>query len=211
MDYYRTFPPNCYVPTMNSFIPSMVPNWQWPVPDKENNSQRHKFSKAEDDLLRKLVEKYGETNWMAVSSQMKTRTPRQCRERFKNYLSSKIKNGPWTLEEEKLLEEKVKELGQRWAKIALFFESRSDVNVKNHWAALVNRQIREKQSALLKEKALQEVTIEEKVNETYNTSELFNSSNTQSSSSFWGNTSTVDWQPESISTFLGDSMVDFFL
>ena len=67
-------------------------NWIWPMLEKGNSSMRHKFTKAEDDLLKQLVLKYGETNWMAVAAQMKTRTPRQCRERYKNYLSDKIKN-----------------------------------------------------------------------------------------------------------------------
>lgn len=121
----------------------------WPVIDKPSGSIRHKFTKAEDELLKSLVEKYGEANWVAVSAQMKTRSPRQCRERYKNYLSPKIQNGPWTPEEEQLLIEKVKEYGQRWANIAAFFEPRSDVNVKNHWTAMVNRQIRER-NALVK-------------------------------------------------------------
>ncbi|EAY05451.1 Myb-like DNA-binding domain containing protein [Trichomonas vaginalis G3] len=135
--FYNYYP---YPQQMMQFPPT---NYMWPAVDRGNSSLRHKFTKAEDDLLKQLVAKFGESNWMAVASHMKTRTPRQCRERYKNYLSDKIKNGPWTHEEEVLLQEKVKELGQKWAKIALFFESRSDVNVKNHWTALVNRQIRE--------------------------------------------------------------------
>ncbi|EAY14130.1 Myb-like DNA-binding domain containing protein [Trichomonas vaginalis G3] len=121
----------------------------WPSIDKPSGAIRHKFTKAEDELLKSLVEKYGEANWVVVSAQMKTRSPRQCRERYKNYLSPKIQNGPWTPEEEALLVEKVKEFGQRWANIAVFFEPRSDVNVKNHWTAMVNRQIRER-NALVK-------------------------------------------------------------
>ena len=140
-------------------------NWSWPLVDRGNTAIRHKFTKAEDDLLKQLVAKYGETNWMAVATQMKTRTPRQCRERYKNYLSEKIKNGPWTPQEELLLQEKVKELGQKWAKIALFFESRSDVNVKNHWTALVNRQMREQHSAMMKAKASEVEQKDKNINE----------------------------------------------
>lgn len=116
----------------------------WPKFVKPQQSIRHKFTKAEDELLKSLVEKHGESNWITISAAMKTRSPRQCRERYKNYLSPKIQNGPWTPEEEQLLIEKVKELGQRWSNIALYFEPRSDVNVKNHWSAMVNRQLREK-------------------------------------------------------------------
>ncbi|EAY03575.1 Myb-like DNA-binding domain containing protein [Trichomonas vaginalis G3] len=106
---------------------------------KSNLSVRHKFSSEEDSKLKKLVEKYGENDWTTVASEMKTRTARQCRERFKNYLSPKLTNGPWTEEEDKLLEEKFNEYGPKWAKIAVFFPSRSDVNVKNHWTSLANK------------------------------------------------------------------------
>jgi len=196
-------------------VPMAIHSWSWPVPDKGNSSQRHKFSKAEDELLRKLVEKYGETNWTVVAAHMKTRTPRQCRERFKNYLSTKIRNDPWTIEEETLLEEKVKELGPRWAKIALFFESRSDVNVKNHWTALLNRQMREKQCALLKEKNSSNEPINN--NQKFPVPEIFvpeittefaNSINDNQQSPQWGE--SEEFSASSISNFIGDSMVEFF-
>lgn len=116
----------------------------WPSKPKKGGNLRHKFTKTEDETLKRMVETYGEGNWAAVASGLKNRTARQCRERFKNYLSPNIKNLPWTHEEEVLLEEKVKEFGQKWAKIALFFEQRSDVNVKNHWTAMQNRQQRER-------------------------------------------------------------------
>jgi hypothetical protein len=95
--------------------------------------------KAEDEQLRALVTRFGEQNWNLVSSHMSNRTARQCRERYKNYLSPIYRNNPWTAEEEMLLGEKVRELGQKWSAIARFFEGRSDVNVKNHWAAIQSR------------------------------------------------------------------------
>jgi hypothetical protein len=105
----------------------------------KHGSSRHKFLKAEDDMLRELVEKYGESNWTIIARYMRRRTARQCRERYKNYLSPKVRNRDWTEDEEELLAQKVREFGPKWAKIAVFFESRSDVNVKNHWAALMSR------------------------------------------------------------------------
>jgi hypothetical protein len=105
----------------------------------EHNGVRHKFLKSEDDLLRRLVEKYGETDWNLVSSFMSRRNARQCRERYKNYLSPIFRNTPWTEAEEELLSQKVREIGPKWSMIAKAFEGRSDVNVKNHWAAMASR------------------------------------------------------------------------
>jgi hypothetical protein len=111
---------------------------------------RHKFLKAEDDQLRILVTKYGEQNWNLISSHMNRRNARQCRERYKNYLSPNYRNTPWTPDEEALLEAKVKELGPKWSAIARCFEARSDVNVKNHWAAMQIRNERVMKSAQAK-------------------------------------------------------------
>lgn len=120
---------------------------------QKRTSCRNKFLKAEDDLLRQLVEQYGESNWTLISSHMRRRTARQCRERYKNYLSPKVRNAPWTPEEEALLTKKVKEIGPKWAMIASYFDARSDVNVKNHWAAMTSRNERVERSARAKAEA----------------------------------------------------------
>jgi Rps23 Pro-64 3,4-dihydroxylase Tpa1-like proline 4-hydroxylase len=68
--------------------------------DMKGTAERHKFLKAEDDLLRRLVEQSGETNWNLISSFMNGRNARQCRERYKNYLSPQLHNSPWTTAED---------------------------------------------------------------------------------------------------------------
>jgi hypothetical protein len=108
-------------------------------PHDAHGSLRHKFLKAEDDLLRDLVSRFGEQNWNIIASFMKRRSARQCRERYKNYLSPRVNTRPWLPEEDDLLAAKVAEFGQKWARITCFFEGRSDVNVKNHWAAILSR------------------------------------------------------------------------
>lgn len=100
---------------------------------------RHKFLKVEDDMLRNLVAHFGERNWIAIASVMKWRTPRQCRERYKYHLAATLNNLPWCAAEEALLTAKVGEFGPKWSKIARFFDGRSDVNVKNHWAVMKMR------------------------------------------------------------------------
>jgi hypothetical protein len=116
---------------MPAFLPAQAHDVQ--------GSSRHKFLKAEDDVLRGLVGRFGEQNWNIIASFMKRRSARQCRERYKNYLYPGVNTRPWLPEEEELLTAKVAEFGQKWAKITPFFEGRSDVNVKNHWAAILSR------------------------------------------------------------------------
>jgi hypothetical protein len=108
-------------------------------PTAKANNGRRKFLPEEDAHLRQLVENYGATNWNLISSFMNHRNPRQCRERYKNYLSPTFRNNPWTPAEEQLLEDQVRQHGPKWSLIARAFDGRSDVNVKNHWAAIASR------------------------------------------------------------------------
>ncbi|OHS96337.1 Myb-like DNA-binding domain containing protein [Tritrichomonas foetus] len=117
--------------------------------------QRNRFTKEEDDYLKYLVEEdyfknnnhtkiclNEEPNWNEIAVKMIGRTARQCRERYRNYLQPGINNGPWSQEEEELLEQKYREFGPQWCKLVKFFPNRSDVNIKNHYTCLLNRQSR---------------------------------------------------------------------
>ena len=62
---------------------------------------------------------------------MPGRNVRQCRERWKHYLSSEItKKLPFTEEEDRIIMQKYMELGPKWTKIARCVENRSDIQVK---------------------------------------------------------------------------------
>ena len=103
---------------------------------------RMKFTPEEDHRLREIVRNFGTPNWAQVSALMGNRTARQCRERYRNYLAPQIINGRWTEEEEKLLEQLFEEMGPKWSKMARSFPTRSDVNLKNHWSAMLHRKCR---------------------------------------------------------------------
>lgn len=98
--------------------------------------QHKKFSAVEDNKLTMLVRQYGACNWNMISNFMTGRTSRQCRERWKYYLSMPIKNGNWTPEEDSLLIQKYKEIGPHWVEMATYFDSRTDINLKNRFNRL---------------------------------------------------------------------------
>lgn len=100
---------------------------------------RHTFSAEEDAKLKALVLHSADPDWKSIASQMGNRTARQCRERYKNYLSPDLSTRPWTETEDAILAQKVHEVGQRWAQISRFFQGRSDVSLKNRWAAISAR------------------------------------------------------------------------
>ena len=95
------------------------------------------FTKEEDTYLLYLVSVFGTNQWNVIASLIGSRNARQCRERYKHYLSPHINNSPWTSEEDFILLSKYEQLGPRWAKIASFFNGRTDVAVKNRYTALL--------------------------------------------------------------------------
>ena len=104
---------------------------------KNNRKIRHaKWTKKEDEILRKLVEMCPSFNWVWISSKFINRNPRQCQERWNYYLSPDVNNSPWTKEEDELLLEKYKKMGSQWKKIAAFFNNRTNTNVKNRWISI---------------------------------------------------------------------------
>lgn len=101
-----------------------------------------KFTREEDNVLTQLVEKYGVGDWDRISKDMKNRTPRQCRERWINYISPELSNEPWSVEEDQLLDELYAEYGSRWHKIAEFFPNRSGNCVRNRYKLRQRRAIK---------------------------------------------------------------------
>ena len=101
--------------------------------DMSCKTLRKKFSPEEDLKLRELVKEIGAKKWIEIAKSMPGRTGRQCRDRFQNYLSPILTNGPWTKDDDYLLLKKVIELGSSWSKIVDFFPGRSTNNVKNRY------------------------------------------------------------------------------
>ena len=123
------------------------------IPIIHLDSQRRKFTESEDQRLRHIVDAVhkgvGNTqkvDWTTVSHLMGTRTARQCRERYINYLTPGLKNGAWSEDEENLLSEMYEKYGPKWSYITTFFPTRSDVNIKNHWTSMNNRRAKEERA-----------------------------------------------------------------
>jgi hypothetical protein len=72
-------------------------------------------------------------NWESVAEQIPGRTARQCRERWLNYLSPRVRVGQWTAEEDNLLRAMVEKLGHAWTAISRAFAGRGESDVKNRW------------------------------------------------------------------------------
>ncbi|EAY03753.1 Myb-like DNA-binding domain containing protein [Trichomonas vaginalis G3] len=92
-----------------------------------------KFTKDEDERLLKIIRQLGTRDWESIASCMKNRSPRQCRERWTNYLMPDLSSAPWTPEEDELLEKLYKIYGSKWSKIAAHLPNRSANIVRNRY------------------------------------------------------------------------------
>ena len=105
---------------------------------------KRKFTQQEDEIISKLVEKYGMHHWTEISQQLTNRTSRQCRERWKHYLNAP-KSSSWTEQEDSLLLQKFNEYGAKWTQIQQFFPTKTSVNIKNRYSLLKRREKKKEQ------------------------------------------------------------------
>lgn len=106
-----------------------------------HRKQRNYWLENEDETLINLVEEHGE-KWSKVASLMAGRTGKQVRDRYLNYLRPNINQKEWTAEEDKLLKDLYDELGNKWSRIAVYLQGRTENQVKNRFYAAIRKQKR---------------------------------------------------------------------
>ncbi|PWA46401.1 homeodomain-like protein [Artemisia annua] len=103
------------------------------------------WSEDEDDKLRGFIERYGHPNWCEIPNLAGlSRSGKSCRLRWMNYLRPNVKHGNFTKEEQDIIVDIHRKLGNKWSMMAAQLPGRSDNEIKNYWHThLKNRVNRE--------------------------------------------------------------------
>ncbi|KAJ8751658.1 hypothetical protein K2173_025817 [Erythroxylum novogranatense] len=97
-------------------------------------STKGQWTAEEDEILRKAVQRFKGKNWKKIAECFKDRTDVQCLHRWQKVLNPELVKGPWSKEEDEIIDELVKKYGpKKWSTIAQHLPGRIGKQCRERW------------------------------------------------------------------------------
>uniref|UniRef100_A0A6Q2XL08 Transcriptional activator Myb n=1 Tax=Esox lucius TaxID=8010 RepID=A0A6Q2XL08_ESOLU len=109
----------------------------------KRNLGKTRWTREEDEKLKKLVEHHGSEDWKRIASFLPNRTDVQCQHRWQKVLNPELIKGPWTKEEDQRVIELVQKYGaKRWSVIAKHLKGRIGKQCRERWHNHLNPEVK---------------------------------------------------------------------
>lgn len=113
------------------------------------HTPKAKWNSDEDRILLEQIEKNGPSNWNNIALSLPGRNGKQCRERWIGKLSPENNKSCWTADEDIILLQCQRSMGNKWSKFGSFLPGRSVIAIKNRWNYLKRRDIPQQFSKII--------------------------------------------------------------
>ncbi|KAL7717702.1 Transcription factor WEREWOLF [Entamoeba marina] len=102
-------------------------------PPKRTRKRGIPWSTVEDTKLFEAVKLYGKSDWVQISFWVGSRSRKQCRERFINFVSPTAQKKPWTKYEDQTILMLYKKYGPKWSLIKTQIPERTTRAIRNRY------------------------------------------------------------------------------